>query len=448
MVWGFSFPGTVQGMHIMERLMPQRHTIKRISIILLLTLVLQLLAGLPASASGLPASASGLPASASGLPVTDPFPLGGNSLDTRLHAIETGLGWLAALQNADGGFGIDAASDWLSTALAVQTFLARGYDASSLEVAGVGANDYLTAGVAQIGSDAYQIAQMILAGVALGEDPADFAGRNWPVWLDGTYQADGRYASASAGAVDAQVMAIAALGAAYETVPPQALEWLKSAVQADGGWGETPAGPSDAYHTGLALWSLGLAGESTASAVVKNAVGYLVGQQRVDGGFGEPGATSSDPLSTGAATLGLLAAGESLLDAMWLVDGWSVFDALLAMQSSNGAFVLPDSGEPDVAATLWGVTALVGRTDPARHPTVAAERAIEWLHTQQCLNDPTCDETILGPGSLGPASTTSDAIVAIAAVGQDPDGDAWTLGWAKRGGGYGSAGAIIRRSFR
>ena len=393
--------------------MRYRWTTRHLSGILLLVLVLQLLLALPALAD---ASATG-----------DAFPLGGNSTDARVHATESGLAWLASLQHTDGGFGIGATSDWLFTTQAVQPFLVRGDDAATLQVAGVGAIDYLMPRIGQIDSDSYKIAQMILAGVALGEDPTAFAGRNWLTWLNGTYQPDGRYASATAGAVEAQAMAILALRAGYQAVPTGAVTWLKGAVQIDGSWGETPAGPGDGYHTGLALWSLALAGESNQSSIVQNAVAYLAGQQRADGGFGEAGSAASDPLSTGAAILGLLAAGENLLDAAWMVDEWSAFDALMSMQSSSGAFIMPPAGEPDMAATWWGMLGLMGRTDPFRYRTLAAERAIEWLHTQQCFANSTCDPSITGPGSFGPASTTSDAILAIAAVGQNPDGPAWTL---------------------
>ena len=389
--------------------------IARISIILLLTLTTLLATIGPASANSLAGEGR--------------FPLGGNSVDVRLRATDKALAWLAARQNEDGGFGSAGSSDWLSTALAVQAYLLRGEDAATLvSTTGKSAADYLAANVAAIDSDSYKVAQMILAGIALGEDPTTFTGRNWLAWLDGTYQPDGRYASGSAGAVEAQVAAFMALRAGYQLVPAQASAWLKDAVQADGGWGATETGSSDPYHTGLALRALMLAGEPADSDVTRDAVAYLAERRAADGGFAAVGETDSDLFSTSAAILGLTAAGENLLDAPWTANDWSPFDALLAMQSSDGAFVSPDTGQKEITATLAGVRGLIGRPQTLRQRMVASGRAVEWLHTQQCHVNPGCDEETFGPGSFGPGSTTTDAIVAIAALGQDPGGDAWTSG--------------------
>jgi len=384
-----------------------RINVAHISIILLLALTMLLATVGPASADS---------------------PAGGNSINVRLRATDKALAWLAALQNEDGGFGSAGSSDWLSTALAVQAYLLRGEDAATLTSAtGKSAADYLTANVAAIDSDSYKVAQMILAGVALGEDPTTFAGRNWLTWLDGTYQPNGQYASGSAGAVEAQVAAFMALRAGYQPVPAQASAWLKDAAQADGGWGATETSPSDTYHTGLALWASMLAGEPADSDVVQDAVAYLAERQAADGGFAAVGETDPDIFSTSAAILGLTAAGENLLDAPWMAGDWSPFDALLAMQSSDGAFISPNTEQKEIAAMLAGIRGLIGRPEPLRQRLVASGRAVEWLHTQQCHTNPGCDEEMFGPGSFGPGSTTTDAIVAIAAVGQDPDGDAWTL---------------------
>ena len=387
---------------------------QRVSVIVLLVTVLQGVFGMQITA---------------GSPASSASPLGGDQADPRLDAVDAGLEWLASMQQSDGGFGQGGNSDWLSTALTVQAFALRGYDAGQLEsAAGNTAGDYLTARVGSIGSDADKIAQMILAGVALGEDPAAFAGRNWYTWLSGALGADGHYASATADAVESQVAAIAALRAGYRAVPAQAVAWLKNAGEVNGGWGASQANPSDAYHTGLALRGLILAGEPADSSIIQGGVAWLVQQQLPDGGFADAGGAASSPPATAAAALGLIAAGENILDAAWAPDAWSPLDALLSLQSSAGAFPSPQTGLPDVRSTLFGVMGLLGHVAPPRHPHLAAERAIAWLHTQQCRNNPGCNETLTGPGSFGPASTSSDAIVAIAAVGQDPDGAAWTAG--------------------
>lgn len=347
-------------------------------------------------------------------------PLGGDLVDVRLRAADKGLAWLASMQHADGGFGPGGSSDWLSTALTVQAFLARGEDAASLiSASGKGAGDYLAAQAGSVASDSYQLAHMILAAIALGHDPTTFAGRNWLNLLNATYQADGRYASSSAGAVEAQSLAFLALRAAYQPVPAAARTWLRNAARSDGGWGTTPAGPSDAYHTGIALQALIQAGEPITSTSVIRAVAYLRERQTADGGFARAaGIAQSDVLSTSAAVQGLVAAGERLLDASWKKGDWSPFDALLAMQSSNGAFALSLGGPPDIAATVAGVQGLIARPLAARERGTATLRALEWLHTQQRTD-----------GSFDTRGTvTADAVYVIALAGQDPAGPAWTRG--------------------
>jgi len=345
-----------------------------------------------------------------------PSPLGGRTAAARLYATDQALAWLAGMQKADGGFG-GSASDWHATVLTVQAFLARGEDAATL-VSGAGHSpaDYLAANAGAVGSDAYKIAQMLLAGIALARDPTAFAGHNWTAELGATLQADGRYAGGFADAVTTQCSAIAALRAAYQPVPAAALAWLKGAAHTDGGWGPAVAGGSDAVHTGLALQALLLAGESASSTAALNAINYLRARRTADAGFAaSAGSTQTHLLATSAAVRGLVAAGQPLLDPAWMVDSWTAFDALLATQEGSGAFCSPASGQPEIAATAAGVQALLARGGPARQRQVAVGRALAWLHTQQQAD-----------GSFGHGNTSTNAVIAIAGGGEDPAGPAWT----------------------
>jgi hypothetical protein len=344
-------------------------------------------------------------------------PLGGQTAAARLLAADYALAWLAGRQKADGGFGNGAASDWHATVLTVQAFLARGEDSAALVSAGGKTPaDYLTANAGAVGSDAYQIAQMILAGIALGQDPTTFAGRNWPAELAAALQPDGHYAGGLADAVTTQSYALIAGRAAYLAAPASAVTWLRAAADADGGFGPTAAGPSDTIHTGLALAALLLAGDSAGAPTSLAAINYLRARRVADGGFAvAAGATSSQLLATAAATRALVIAGEPLLDPAWMSGDWNAFDALLAAQDADGAFRASAAGQPEIGATAAGVAALLAHSGIPRQRQAAVGRALVWLRTQQQAN-----------GSFGGGNNTTNAVYAIAKGGQEPAGLAWT----------------------
>lgn len=336
-------------------------------------------------------------------------------VQARLDAADAALTWLAGRHNADGGFGLAGASDWESTAWAVESYLARGRDASLLRTpAGLSPAEYLASASGSLPADAYAYAHMILAGTALGEDPCTFLGHDWPSALRSTLGANGRFAGTMATAVETQALAIVALRASYESVPAGALTWLKSATNADGGWGPAVGAASDAYHTGLALWALRLAGEPAENAPIRAGVAFLHAVQRPDGGFSLRG-TASDALATSAAIAGLAAAGELLYDASWTKGGKIPFDALRALQSADGSFLHPDSAQADIRATAAGVMGWMGSADIPRHPRVAARRALGWLRAQQEAD-----------GGFGHVNSTAGAVYVIARAGDDPDSLAWT----------------------
>ena len=338
-------------------------------------------------------------------------------VQARLAGADHALNWLAGHQNADGGFGPAGTSDWLSTATALQAFLARGRDASLLRTpAGLSPADYLAAQAPALPADPFAYAHYILASVALGEDPRAFAGQNWVTRLTSAMLSSGQFPSSLAPAVEAQYTAILALRAAYQPVPAAAANWLKGAVRSDGGWGSTPSDASSPYYTGLALHALMLAGEPASSTIVQQGVNYLRTHQNADKGFAMTYPGPSDPRATAAAILGLTAAGQPLYASPWSSAGQSPFSALLAMQAGDGAFMNP-SAQADIPATAAGVRGLLGKPAVPRHARLAAVRAVEWLHTQQAAD-----------GGFGAANSTASAVYVIARAGQDPDSAAWSRG--------------------
>lgn len=336
-------------------------------------------------------------------------------VQARLTAVDRALNWLAGHQNPDAGFGPAGSSDWLSTTTALQAFLARGRDASLLRTsAGLSPADYLAAQAAALPADAYAYAQYILASTALGEDPRTFAGQNWVTRLTSAMLASGQFPSTLVPAVEVQYTAILALRAAYQPVPASAVAWLKSAVRPDGGWGSTPSDASSPYYTGLALHALILAGEPASSSIIQQGINYLRSRQNADKGFGMTYPGPSDPRATAAAILGLAAAGQPLYSSPWSSAGQSPFSTLLAVQAPSGAFPNP-SAVPDIAVTATAVRGLLGKPAAPRHARLSAQRAVDWLHTQQAAD-----------GGFGPANSTASAVYVIARAGQDPDSPAWT----------------------
>ena len=77
-------------------------------------------------------------------------------------------------------------------------------------------------------------AKVVLALVAAGRDPADFAKRDWISDITGTETANGRYGATTP--VFEDVLALLALQAAGVTPSAQAISWLVNAQCADGGW--------------------------------------------------------------------------------------------------------------------------------------------------------------------------------------------------------------------
>ena len=79
------------------------------------------------------------------------------------------------------------------------------------------------------------------------------------------------------------------LGLKWAGAEPKAIERVASEVRRlqrpDGGWAQIRQLPSDAYATGVALYALRQAGESSQSAVYRRGVRYLMASQRNDGSW-------------------------------------------------------------------------------------------------------------------------------------------------------------------
>ncbi len=346
----------------------------------------------------------------------------GPTIAERFRSVDKALRWLADEQNADGGFG-GPTSDPETTCSVVLAFAAAYEDPDTVQNGDSSPLDYLATQVPTYTVTAEGTARTILAVVAGNYDPRDFASTDLIATLvEDYYQEDsGRYQGDPSDGIAAHALAILALQASKESVPSDAKVWLRSRRNiADGGWGAMPGDASDTTSTALSVQALLSTGQSPSSTAILAAVGYLQQRQTADAGFAASATGSeSDPVSTAQAIQALLAAGENLLGSEYSWCLRTPFDALLDAQSGDGSF------ENDLLVTAASTPGLMGRSLPLPGRGLAAVQALEWLHTQQ--NDGT-EENDPEPGSFGGGAVTADAVYAIAASGEDPDGPDWTKG--------------------
>jgi hypothetical protein len=299
------------------------------------------------------------------------------------------LGFLLASQRADGS--IDGSIG--ETADFVIGTAAAGYDPSTLTGCGggSGALGYLAAASDGAAADAARTGKIVLAVVAAGGDPADFAGRNLTRRLGDLYHAgSGVYGD---GATFSQSFAILATLAAGESVPPAATDALLALQDSDGSWSygtaPVPAGQGDTNSTAIALMALNAAGVHSADAT---ALTYLRAQQLADGGFPYQNSSTwgppvSDPDSDSLVLQALIASGEDPEAAAWAQGSSTVLTHLRAAQAGSGGFAYPGMAA-DAFTTSQVPAALMrtpygsvvhfasGRTLPATACPTAAPTAI------------------------------------------------------------------------
>ncbi|UDY36174.1 hypothetical protein [Dermatobacter hominis] len=253
-----------------------------------------------------------------------------------------------------------------------------------LEADTPGAIDDGTGGVAGV------LARIILAVVATGGDPRDFAGTDLVARLEGTIQADGRFGVQSPlydGAYR-QGLALAALstvtprpasitpaaGGSIEDLP--AVAWLIDQQCADGAWMafradtstdcvEDPASWTYKDSNGAAMAALGLVAVGATAPVDPTA--WLLSVRGTDGGWGAfpPGpSTPSDANSTALVIAALEALGETP-DAAALEALRSFQLGASAPAAAQGAFFYQSwDTSPSSLATLDAVAALLDEPWP------------------------------------------------------------------------------------
>jgi prenyltransferase beta subunit len=282
------------------------------------------------------------------------------------------LDYLKTQQNADGGFGSGFSPDSTvgSTADVVLAIVAVGGDPALFDQDGNTPMTYLAANAASATTSG-DLAKLILAAIAAGENPRQLGGLDSVAKLEATIGADGKIGTETDTFVG-HTLAILALQSAQRPIPAAAIAYTKNAQQDDGSWAwDGSAGTAgDTNSTAFAAQALLAAGEPAGSNPVTQALAYYKGIQNEDGGWpyqnpSEYG-TATDANSTAVTIQAILAAGQDPAGADWTAEeGNTAIAALETLQNASGAFAwqaaMPDD---NLLATIQALPALAGKAFP------------------------------------------------------------------------------------
>ncbi len=286
--------------------------------------------------------------------------------------IDAALDYLKTQQNADGGFGsgFSPESTVGSTADVVLAIVAAGGDLAAFDRAGETPITYLEANAssATTGGD---LSKLILAAIAVGENPREFGGVDLVAKLEDMVAADGKIGGETDTFV-AHTLAVLALASAERPIPDAAVDYIQVAQQENGGWAwdGSSATAADTNTTAFAVQALVAAGEAADSDAVTQAIAYYKDIQNMDGGwpYQSPSdfGTATDANSTAVTIQAIIAAGQDPSAGDWTTaEGNTPLSALEALQNESGAFAwqaaIPDD---NLLATVQALPALAGKAFP------------------------------------------------------------------------------------
>lgn len=282
--------------------------------------------------------------------------------------------------------------------------LAAGGDATLGPQATQFLNTVNTGAAAYAGASPEGAAKLLVAVVAVGQDPRNVNGLNLVDTVKAGVHPDGSFGSTPGTAASAWGML--ALHRADEQIPSDALAYLVKLANADGGFGPAAGQASDAASTGLALQALATQTDSISAREATNkAVTWATAQQRADGSW----AGGSAPLSTGLLGAGLQAAGQPQAKAV---------QYLVTQQQANGSLPIEATSPPvdptPQATLLLGDTTYLTVSSPgliAAQPSVAP--------TATATAEPTASET----------ATPTESETATPTPAPNPLGDGNNILW-------------------
>ncbi len=254
--------------------------------------------------------------------------------------VERGIAFIRTTQQADGGFGGFGDGQTMDAIFAIRS---AGIDPVTVKTNGKSPADFLVAKAAAQTSPG-AAAKAAMAAVAMNLDPRRVGGVNLIARVTAA-NVVGHFGSDDF----TQALAMLALSATGEPVPPSAITVLRANQLSDGGWGF--GGFSDPDTTALAVQAL-IAAAGTAPP---NALVFLRTQQLGDGGWGFG---DSNANSTAFVVQALLALGLNQDSADFTKNGKTPTSFLLSQQLPNGSF----AGFDPAFATNQVIPALAGRT--------------------------------------------------------------------------------------
>lgn len=282
------------------------------------------------------------------------------------------LDYLQSQQNADGGFGsgFSPGSTLASTPIVVLAIVAAGGDPAAFDQDGNTPITYMEANAASAAS-AGDLSKLILAAIAVGENPRSLGGVDSVVKLESLSDAGGRIGG-EADTFIGHTLAVLALASAQRPISGAAVDYIKTAQQEDGSWAWDGSAETagDTNTTAFAVQALVAAGEDPGSEAITDALSYYQGIQNEDGGwpYQNPSdyGTATDANSTAVTIQALIAAGQDPTGADWTTDGGGTpIAALEALQNPSGAFAwqaaVPDD---NLLATVQALPALAGKAFP------------------------------------------------------------------------------------
>jgi hypothetical protein len=296
---------------------------------------------------------------------------------------DAALAYLQTQQNTDGGFGSGFSPDSSigSTADAVLAIVAAGGNPAGLEQGGNTPESYLEANASQdaIGGD---VAKLIMAAIALGQDPTEFGGVDSVARLEAMAGDDGKI-GVEVDTLVGHSLAVLALKSAGRPIPPAAVEYITASQQKSGAWAwdGSDGTPGDTNTTAFAIQALVAAGRDSDDESISRAIAYFDSVQNEDGGwpYQKPSAygTDTDANSTAVTIQALIAAGHDPTGEEWATaEGGAPLAALEALQNESGAFAwqaaMPDD---NLLATVQALPAVAGKAFPIA--TMAVGEAAE-----------------------------------------------------------------------
>ena len=285
---------------------------------------------------------------------------------------DAALEYLKSQQNADGGFGSGFSPDSAvgSTADAMLAILSVGGDLAAFDQGGNTPLTYLAANAASVvtGGD---LAKLIMAATAAGENPRRLGGVDSVAKLEAMIGADGKIGGATDTFVG-HTLAVLALASAGRPIPAAAVDTIKAAQQDSGSWawdGSTETA-GDTNTTAFAVQALIAAGEAADSDEIAAALAYYKEIHNDDGGWPYQNPSeygiATDANSTAVVVQALVAAGQDPAGAEWTSgEGNTPLVALEALQNESGAFRWQDAvADDNLLATVQALPAVAGKAFP------------------------------------------------------------------------------------